>query len=160
MANSNLMDKISKTISNLFKKIEVFEKVQFYINPFIIVSSIIGLTSIYINYWNQDKIKNLEDKIQGIVKYNIEINRKQYQIIYNKLIEQLKSEFEISSKLLDKLNENEYFKPEMVSTSTSISSFSPVRIISSPRNDNLNNNINEIKEVTDHLSCLSVCARE
>jgi len=160
MANSNLMDKISKTISNLFKKIEVFEKVQFYINPFIIVSSIIGLTSIYINYCNQDKIKNLEDKIQGIVKYNIEINRKQYQIIYNKLIEQLKSEFEISSKLLDKLNENEYFKPEMVSTSTSISSFSPVRIISSPRNDNLNNNINEIKEVTDHLSCLSVCARE
>ena len=158
MADSNLTDKISETISNVFKKTEVFEKikkVKFYIISFIIVSSIIGLTSIYINYCNQDKIKNLEDKIQGtenVLKYNIEINRKQNQLIYNKLIDQLKNEIEITSKLIDKLNENQYFTPEMISTSTSMSSFSPLRIILSPRNDDWNNHIimqDDIKEMED-----------
>ena len=94
MSDSNLRDKISETIINVFKKTEVFEKIgkigkmQFYVNSFLIISSIIGLTNIYINYCNIDKIDNLEEKIkesENILKYNIKINRKQNQIIYNNM---------------------------------------------------------------------------
>jgi hypothetical protein len=156
--SENLTDKISETITNVFKKTKVFEKmekIKFFIGSFFIISSIIGFTNIYINYCNFDRIKNLEEKIkdsENIIKYNIEINRKQNQIIYNKLIDELKNEVEFTSKLIDKLNENQYFKPEMISTSTSISSFSPLRIILSPRNDDWYNHIimqQDIKEMED-----------
>ena len=129
---------------------------QFFISSFIIVSSIIGLTSVYINYCNLDKIKRLEEKIKGsenILKYNIEINRKQYQIVYNKLIEQLKNQLENSSKLIDKIKELEYIRPEMISTSTSISSFSPLKINLPDKIDDWNNHIimqEDIKEIEDN----------
>lgn len=146
MSDSNLTDKISETITNVFKKTQVFEKmekIQFYVNSFVIISSVVGLTSIYINYYHLDKIKRLEEKIQGsenVLKYNIEINRKQFQIVYNKLIEQLKNEVELTSKLFNQLKETQIYKPEMISASTSISSFSPVKIILPIENDDWNNN--------------------
>ena len=133
MSDSNLRDKISETIINVFKKTEVFEKIgkigkmQFYVNSFLIISSIIGLTNIYINYCNIDKIDNLEEKIkesENILKYNIKINRKQNQIIYNNLINELKNEVELTSKLFNQIKESKIYKPEMISASTSISSFS------------------------------------
>ena len=77
------------------------ETTYFCINSFIIISSIIGLTSIYINYYNLDKIKRLEEKIKEIV----EINQKQNQTIINKLVEQAKNA-DISYKLIDKITEN------------------------------------------------------
>jgi S-adenosylmethionine:tRNA-ribosyltransferase-isomerase (queuine synthetase) len=155
MTESNLTDKIYEAITNVFKKTQVFEKIEnikFYINSFVIISSFIGLTSIYINYSNICKIKKLEDKIKGtenVLKYNIEINRKQYQIVYNKLIEQIeqiKNELEFSAKLLDKINENQILKPEMISASTSISSFSPLKIILPPENDDWINHIIDKKD--------------
>lgn len=134
MSDLNLTDKVSETITNIFKKTEVFEKIeniQFYLNSFVVISSIIGITSIYINYCNLDKIKCLEYKIketEKILNYNIKINRKQNQIIYNKLIDELKKQVEISSKLISKITETQSFKPEMISASTSITSFSPLKI--------------------------------
>lgn len=130
MSQTNLSDKISETITNVFKKTQLFEKIEkmeFYIRTFVVISSIISLSSIYINYYNTDKIKRLEEKIQGsenIIKYNIEINRKQNEIIYNKLIEEVKNELEKSSKLINIINEKQNFKPEMLSVTTSISSLS------------------------------------
>ena len=122
MSDPNLTDKLVENINNAFKKTKIFEKMEttyFCINSFIIISSIIGLTSIYINYYNLDKIKHLEEKI----KDNIEINQKQNQTIINKLVEQAKNA-DISYKLIDKIIEIQHFKPEMISASTSISSFS------------------------------------
>ena len=122
MSNPNLTDKFVENINNAFKKTKIFEKMEttyFCINSFIVISSIIGLTSIYINYYNLDKIKRLEEKI----KDNIEINQKQNQTIINKLVEQAKNA-DISYKLIDKITEIQHFKPEMISASTSISSFS------------------------------------
>lgn len=159
MSDSNLTDKISETITNVFKKTKIFEKmekIQFYIGSFVIISSIISATSIYINYCNLDKIKRLEEKIQGsekVLKYNIEINRKQFQIVYNKLIDELKHEVEISSKLIDRIKEMQYFKPEMISASTSLRSFSPLKIIIPPENDDWNNHIimqEDIKQMEDN----------
>ena len=122
MSDPNLTDKLVENINNAFKKTKIFEKMEttyFCINSFIVISSIIGLTSIYINYYNLDKIKHLEEKI----KDNIEINQKQNQTIINKLVEQAKNA-DISYKLIDKIIEIQHFKPEMISASTSISSFS------------------------------------
>lgn len=154
MTYLNLTDKISETITKT-KVFEKMEKIQFYFSSFVIISSIIGLTSIYINYCNLDKIKNLEDKIkssENVLKYNIEISRKQYQIIYNKLIEQLKNELEISSKLIYEINKLQNSKPEVVSTTTSMSSFSPLKIILPEEKDDWNNYIikQEIKEIQDN----------
>ena len=46
MSESNLTDKISETITNVFKKTEVFEKIeriQIYISSFVIVSDIFSV---------------------------------------------------------------------------------------------------------------------
>jgi hypothetical protein len=121
MSDPNLTDKFVENINNAFKKTKIFEKMEttyFSINSIIVISSIIGLTSIYINYYNLDKIKRLEEKI----KESVEINQKQNQTIINKLVEQAKNADDNSYKLI---TENQYFKPEMISASTSISSFSP-----------------------------------
>lgn len=158
MSDSNLTDKISETITNVFKKTEVFEKmekIQFYFSSFFIISSIIGLTSIYINYCNLDKIKQLEEQIKGsenVLKYNIEINQKQNRIIYNKFIELLKNEAENTSKLIDEINDLQNSRPEVVSATTSMSSFSPLKIILPEKKDDWNNDIieQEIKEIQDN----------
>jgi len=158
MSDSNLRDKISETIINVFKKTEVFEKIgkmekiQFYVNSFLIVSSIIGLTNIYINYCNIDKIENLEEKIkecENNLKCNIKINRKQNQIIYNNLINELKNEVELTSKLFNEIKELKLYKPEMISASTSISTFSPLKIILPPENNDCDNHIMH-KEIEDN----------
>ena len=68
MSDNNLTEKISETITNAFKKTKVFEKIgkiEIYIGSFILVSSIISLTSFYMHYSNTSKIKRLEDKIEG-----------------------------------------------------------------------------------------------
>ncbi len=122
MSDPNLTDKFVENINNAFKKTKIFEKMEttyFRINSFIVISSIIGLTSIYINYCNLDKIKRLEEKI----KESVEINQKQNQTIINKLVEQA-TNADISYKLIDKITEIQHFKPEMIAASTSISSFS------------------------------------
>lgn len=156
--SENLTDKISETITNVFKKTKVFEKmekIKFFIGSFFIISSIIGFTNIYINYCNFDRIKNLEEKIkdsENIIKYNIEINRKQNQIIYNKLIDEVKNEVEFTSKLFNQIKESNLYKPEMISASTSISSFSQVKIILPIENNDWNNHIiiqEDIKEMED-----------
>lgn len=135
MSDPNLTDKILENINNAFKKTKMFEKMEttyFYINSFFVISSIIGLTSIYINYYNLDKIKRLEEKI----KDSVEINEKQNQTIINKLVEQAKNADDISYKLITEIiTQNQHFKPEMISASTSISSFSPVKINLPPKND-------------------------
>ena len=133
MADSNLSDKVSETIIKLVKKIQIIEKTRFNIFSFFMISSIIGLTSIYINYYNVYKIQKLEEKIkdsENILKYNIEINRKEHQIIYNKLIDKLQEEINNSSKLLDIIEIK-----DMISKSTSVCSFSPLKIIRSPENN-------------------------
>jgi hypothetical protein len=156
MSDSNLTDKISETITNVFKKTQIFEKtekIKIYINLFMIISSVIGLTSIYINYNNLSKIKILEEKIkqsENVLIYNIEFNRNQNQIIYKRLIEQFKIELGISSKLIDKIKELQHLKPEMLSASTSISSFSPLRINLPSENEVWNLEKNTINELDDN----------
>ena len=69
MSDSNLSDKFSESLIKLFKKIQILEKIEnirFNIYSFFMISSIIGLTSICINYYSVDKFKRLEEKIKRV----------------------------------------------------------------------------------------------
>jgi hypothetical protein len=109
---SNLTENLSEIISNAIRNTKVFEKIEkieFYIGSFVIMSTIVGLTNIYMNYNNSNKIKELEEKLEGIenvLKYNIEINKKQNKICYDNIIEQLKNEISDSIDVQRKLKTN------------------------------------------------------
>jgi len=162
MTDSNLTEKLSETITNAFKKTEVFEKIgkiEFYIGSFVIMSSIIGLTNIYMNYHNTNKIKQLEEKLDGsenVLKYNIEINRKQHALCYNKIIEQLKNETSASidtqQKITEKLMEIKVLmqnsKKDIISASTSVTTFSPIKSVNSI--DDWKHNIIEQEEFKNY----------
>jgi len=145
MSDSNLTEKISETITNAFKKTNVFEKIgkiEIYIGSFIIVSSIISLTSIYLNYSATNKIQRLEEKIEGsknVLKHNIETNRYLNMSYHSKLIKQFRNQSNVLSDTQEKITEKILeikslipdSKKEVVSVSTSVSSLSPIKSIDS-----------------------------
>jgi hypothetical protein len=154
MSDINITDKISETITNTFKKTEVFEKIgkiQFYINSFLIVTIFFGVTTISINMLTRFDIGNMKEELEGnenILKYHIDINRKR------NLIEHcgLKSEILILNKQMALLLENQekiisqledikliknseehrlsinISKIDCISASTSMNTFSPIKI--------------------------------
>ena len=166
MSEINITDKISETITNTFKKTEVFEKIgkfQFYINSFLIVTMLLSVTSISINMLSRNDIGTIKEEIEeneNKLKYYIEINRKQ------NLIEHcgLKSEILILNKQLSLLLENQQkiinlleeikfiknsedqrlsiniSKIDCISASTSMNTFSPIKIstlLNETRTDNI-----------------------
>lgn len=138
-------EKISEIITKAFKQTKVFEKIgklEIYIGSFIIVSSIISLTSIYMNYCNIYKIQRLEDKIEvckNVLKHNIETNRQLNTSYHSKIIKQLKNNTtvlsdtkeELTEKILETKSLLPNFKKEVVSVSTSVSSLRTVKSIDS-----------------------------
>jgi hypothetical protein len=143
--NPNLTDKISETITNAFKKTKVFEKIgkiEIYIGSFIVVSTIISLTNIYMHYCNMDKIKRLEDKLEGtenVLKHNIEINRLDNASRHHKIVKHIKdgnlisvdAEKKIIEKIMDIKLMLQNSKKDLVSESTSMTAFSPFKSIDS-----------------------------
>ena len=158
MSESNLTDKVSEAITNAFKKTKVFEKTDKILIcfwTFIISSSIVGLSNIYINYCNSKRLKNLEEKIESSenVLKNIEINRKKNAMCYNKIIEQLKYNISVSTDMQQILNEKlleikellQNPKKELImSTNTSVTTFSPIKSVNSM--DDLKHNVIEQEE--------------
>jgi hypothetical protein len=154
MSEINVTDRISETITNVLKKTEVFEKIvnlKFYVNSFIIITTIVGVTTIYMNILNTANINDIKEDIrenENILKYNIEINRKRNLIEHCNL----KSEIQILNKQLSLLLENQeniitsleemklikiseqnkltinISKNDCISASTSMNSFSPIKI--------------------------------
>jgi len=165
MSDNNLSEKISETITNVFKKTKIFEKIgkiEIYVGSFIIISSIISFTNMYMNYFTVNRIKRLEDKIEAsknILKHNIEINRQLHSSYHHKLIRHFKnqklfldhSEEKITEKILEIKSFLENSKKEVISVSTSISSLRPVKSIDSI--DGWKDNIiqqEEVKEMEDN----------
>jgi hypothetical protein len=112
------------------------EKTNFNIKIIVIVSSIVGLTNMYINYCNVEKIKQLEEKMEAcenVLKYNNEIN-KLNTISNNNFIEQLKNDITISNDTQQKFNETLFdlegliqnLKKEVISTSALVNTFHPI----------------------------------
>jgi hypothetical protein len=171
--NPNLTQKISETITNAFKKTKIFEKIgkiEKYVVSFIIVSSIFTLTGIYMNYSNTDKIKKLEEKIEGsenVLKHDIEINRIQNSICNHTIVKYLKDLKTISLDTQEQVIQNimeikmllQNSKKEVISRGTSMSSLSQVKSIDSIDGwkDNMNDcehindleNINELENIND-----------
>jgi len=157
--NPNLTQKISETITHAFKKTKVFEKIgklEIYIGSFILVSSIISLTSIYMNYCNMDKLKRLQEQIEGsenVVKHNIEINRIQNSVCNHTIVKYLKDLKSISldtqEKVLKKIMEINMLlqnsKKEVISQGTSMSLLSQFKSIDSIDGWN-DNNLENMRE--------------
>jgi hypothetical protein len=168
--NPNLTQKISETITNAFKKTKIFEKIgkiEKYVVSFIIVSSIFTLTGIYMNYSNTDKIKKLEEKIEGsenVLRHDIEINRIQNSICNHTNVKYLKDLKTISLDTQEKVIQNimeikmllQNSKKEVISRGTSISSLSQVESIDSINDwkDNMSDceNMNECENKNEHDS--------
>lgn len=158
--NPNLTQKISETITHAFKKTKVFEKIgklEIYIGSFIVVSSIISLTSIYMNYCNMDKLKRLQEQIEGsenVVKHNIEINRLQNSLCNHNIVKYLKDITSISiatqEKVIKKIMEINILiqnsKKEVISQGTSMSLLSQVKSIDSIDGWNDNNDMENTRE--------------
>lgn len=141
MSDNNLTEKISETITNAFKKTKVFEKIgkiEIYIGSFIAVSTIISLTTLYINYFNIDRIKLLEDKLEGtenVLKHNIEINRQQNALCHHKIVKHIKDSkailIDTENKIIDVKLLLQNPKKDLVSETTSMSGFSSFKSIDS-----------------------------
>ena len=108
MLKNSLPEKLSESVVNSFKKTEVFEKIKFkfYTSSFLMISSIMGLTYIYMNYSYYNELystKNLIQESKNILNYNIKINRKKNLIEYC----EIKSEIITLKKHLSELIENQ-----------------------------------------------------
>lgn len=162
--NPNLTQKISETITNAFKKTKTFEKIgkiEKYVLSFIIVSSIFTLTGIYMNYSNTDKIKKLEEKIEGsenVLKHNIEVNRIQNSVCNHTIVKYLKNLETISIDTYEKVIQNvmeikmllQNSKKEVISRGTSMTSLSQVKSIDYI--DGWKDNINDCENKNEHDS--------
>ena len=154
MTDSILTDKISETITNVFKKTKVFEKIEkmeFLVGTFVIISSIIGLTNVYFNYSNLNKVNKItkifldkEENICKTIDINHSVSIKFFENKINELEEKLSLILENQHKLLIEMNEIKNLpiltigKADTLSKSTSVSSL----LFESPDNDNDNDNDN------------------
>lgn len=87
MSETNLSEKISDSITNVIKKTKLFDKlhnIEFYFGSFFIVSSIVGITSIVMNYSNSKQIKKNQESIK-LLKQTIVENNKEMLIIIKQL---------------------------------------------------------------------------
>lgn len=138
MSDSNLTNKISETITGVFKKTKIFEKMekmQFLVGTFVMITSIIGITSIYMNYSNSNKIY----QISYLISENQETisNLNNVECIIKKLenkIVQLEFKIDIllgnQKNIMNDIKNLPIYKIQKIhgiNVSTSTSAFSPIK---------------------------------
>lgn len=135
MSDSNLTNKISETITGVFKKTKIFEKMekmQFLVGTFVMITSIIGITSIYMNYSNSNKIY----QISYLISENQETisNLNNVECIIKKLenkIVQLEFKIDIllgnQKNIMNDIKNLPIYKIQGINVSTSTSAFSPIK---------------------------------
>ncbi len=149
MANqANLTENLSEIVTKALKKTEIFEKIlkiEFYVGSFVLISSVMGLTSIYMNFSNRNNIYTIKQDIDGserVLKCNIETNRRlnslrydnlksEFLILNNKISELIEHQQNIINQLeeIKSINKSEeHIICNRISTSTSMSSFTPIKI--------------------------------
>jgi uncharacterized coiled-coil protein SlyX len=143
MSDTNLSEKISETISIAFKKTKVFEKMgrmQFLFGTFVIITSFIGITNMYMSYLNLTKMNEafikksnsneslhkLENKIEELEKIigeNIHVIEKTNDNIKNLecKIHNLEEKITIYQHSLNEIKDSVQIKIEKNTTMTSFS---------------------------------------
>jgi hypothetical protein len=154
MSENNIADKMSETITNVIKNSKVFEKIgkiELCISSFLLITTIVGVTSISMNIINGCKIDNIKKDIQEsdiILKYQIEDGRKRNLIEHCSLkseiliiSKQMSLILENQEKLLNKLEEIAFIKKlddhklsinisnmDCLSSASLTNNFSPIKI--------------------------------
>lgn len=140
MTEIRLTDKISKSIAGVFDK---WEKIEFYVSSFLLISSIMGLTTIYLNYSHTTDLCTIK---QSIAKNDTTLESIVHVNHLHNLNEQCKLNSELSTieKQLSEIIENQKIIINHVeeiknlndikfvnkSTNTSMNSFSPNKVSS------------------------------
>lgn len=147
MSQTNLTENLSEIVTKTFKKTEIFEKIvklEFYVGSFVLFSSIIGVTCIYMSFLNSKELTDTKKCIEGserVLKYNIETNLKQIMTHHFRtnsdflaLNDQLSELIENQKTMIYLLEEiklikkaEEYMNRIRTSNNTSVSSFSPIK---------------------------------
>jgi hypothetical protein len=160
MTDIVLTEKLYESIVNKAKKTELFEKLgnfKFYINSFLIITSLIGVTSICINILTRLDIsytkKNIK-KIENTLKYEIEINGKHNSINYIQLKLDINKQLSLlleNQKIIIKQLEEAKLINNSEENSLPINTFAPIKF-STILNDNyLENDIKNSDEDYDEL---------
>lgn len=82
MSDSNLIKKISESITNIFtKELLSLQKMKLYVNLVLVFSSILGITNVVTNYYNYNNIKSILHLLS-----DIEIsNKNRFNALENKI---------------------------------------------------------------------------
>lgn len=148
MTETRLTEKISESITSVFKKSEVFEKwekTQIYVTSFLFISSIVSLTSIYLNYINAKDLYNIrlgmaenETTLESIIRVNhihslnehcklkSEISTLGKQ--FSEIIENQKIIINHLEEIKNRYDVNSVIQTDTKSSNTSINSFSPNKV--------------------------------
>lgn len=133
MAQANLTENLSEMVSKALKKTEVFEKIlkiEFYVGSFVFISSIMGLSCIYMNFssnFTSSFKKQIEENDNKVKSDFFILNTNLAQLVENQqnITVQLE-ELKVYICELKSMNKSPDYN--RISTSTSMSSFSPIKI--------------------------------
>lgn len=149
MSDSNLTNKISETITGVFKKTKIFEKmekIQFLVGTFVVVTSIIGITSIYMNYLNSSKICQIsenQENISNIIEIKDIAQIKKLENIINQLDLKIHILLENQNNMINDIKNLPVYniqKIQGIHVSTSTSSFSPDKCLTIKKINDVDDN--------------------
>lgn len=153
MSDSNSANKISETIIGIFKKTKIFEKmekIQFLVGTFVMVTSIIGITSIYMNYLNSSKICKIsenQENISNIIEIKDIARIKKLENEINKLELKIDILLENQKNMMNDITNLPIYKIQKIqgiNVSTSTSTFSPEKYFTIKKINDVDNNDNEL----------------
>jgi len=143
MSESNL----SEIVLKAFKKTQLFEKlikIEFYSGTFMILSSLMGLSCVYIHFFNGKSLHQIQRQIEiseNAVIYNMDVQIAKIDSKLSKILEN--QQFIIHQ--LDEMKSMKKTEDLMIcTTGTSMSSFSPIKIPTNIYDDIRENDYDEL----------------
>ena len=155
-----LTEKLYESIVNKAKKTELFEKLcnfKFYINSFLIITSVIGVTSICMNILTRVDISDTKKDIkksENTLKYELEINDKRNSINYIQLKLDINKQLSLlleNQKIIIKQLEEAKLINNSEENRLPINTFSPIKFSTILNENYKENDIKKSDEDYDEL---------
>jgi hypothetical protein len=161
MSDLNLTEKISEAFTNVIKKTKAFDKldkIKFYLGSFVLISSIVSVTNLFIHYSIINRISQNRENInknKNEIFYKMEVKQIEILSAVNNMLnehqDKMISLLEKHQKSLDEMKKIQFIdieKKESITTNTSISSLSI---------DLYQQNITEQKETNEDDELINEC---